>query len=411
MKLAFIIDNLYGGGAERAEINIMNALSENHDVTAICYRKNDRDKNYPLSPKVRLIYLKPRYPTESAFAFLNWLARFGKIREIRKRERFDAVVSFLDGGNAYNILTARDEKTVISIRNLISRSAKRRASKLISPEHTLLNSAARLLQNRADQIVCVSEDVARDQILHFRAPEEKVTVVQNFVDTDLVANLAREENQDAEFLNFRETHDVLFANCGRLVFQKGQWHLLKAFAEVVRAHPRAGLFIVGEGKLEAYLRRMIADYGLSENVMLCGYQTNPMKCLKHADWLVHSALYEGMSNTILEALALGLPVISTDCAGTREILTPQRPYGQPVETVLLGEYGILCPLEEDRDDLQTRALSESEKALAAAMCMAIDNPALQARYRAASARRVKAFSKEIKISEWERKLAALVSGV
>ena len=410
MKLAFIIDNLYGGGAERAEINIMNDLSERHDVTAVCYRKNDREKNYPLAPRVRLLYLKPRFPTDSPFAFLNWLVRFGKIRDIRRREHFDAVVSFLDGGNAYNVLTARGDKAVISIRNLISRSAKPRASKLTSPEHTLLNSAARLLQNRADRIVCVSEDVARDQILHFRAPEDKVTVVQNFVDADLVSGLAGEENRDADFLRFRETHDILFANCGRLVFQKGQWHLIKAFSEVIRAHPRAGLIILGEGKLEAYLRRLISEYGLSENVMLCGYQTNPFKYMKYADWLVHSALYEGMSNTVLEAMALGLPVISTDCAGTRELLTPRRPWGAPVDSVLLGEYGVVCPLEEDRDDLHLRSLTPGEKGIAAAMGMVLEDPSLQARYRAASRERVKAFSKEIKISEWERTLAALASG-
>ncbi len=410
MKIAFIIGNLYGGGAERAEINIMNALSEKHDVTAICYRNCDPDRNYPLAPGVRLVYLKPRYPVESHLAVLDWFARLEQIRHLRKRERFDAVVSFLDGANAYNIMTARDGKTVISIRNLISKSGRHRTSKDISPKHTLVTSVARRFQNCADAIICVSEDVAQDQMILFHVASEKVSVIHNFVDPAMVQSMAQEENRDPAFLGFVESHDILFGNCGRLVFQKGQWHLLKAFSQAVKEYPHAGLFIIGEGKLEPYLKEMISGYGLSEHVMLCGYQTNPIKYMKYADWLVHSALYEGMSNSVLEAMALGLPVICTDCAGTRELLTPQRAYGKTVETMMMGEYGIVCRLDKDVDDLFSLSQTEGEKYLAAAMLQVMENPALKTKYREASTLRVKEFSKEKKIAEWEQKISALVSG-
>ncbi len=410
MKIAFIIGNLYGGGAERAEINIMNALSEKHDVTAICYRNCDPDRNYPLAPGVRLVYLKPRYPVESHLAVLDWFARLEQIRHLRKRERFDAVVSFLDGANAYNIMTARDGKTVISIRNLISKSGRHRTSKDISPEHALVDSVARRFQNCADAIICVSEDVAQDQMILFHVASEKVSVIHNFVDPAMVQSMAQEENRDPAFLGFVESHDILFGNCGRLVFQKGQWHLLKAFSQAVKEYPHAGLFIIGEGKLEPYLKEMISGYGLSEHVMLCGYQTNPIKYMKYADWLVHSALYEGMSNSVLEAMALGLPVICTDCAGTRELLTPQRAYGKTVETMMMGEYGIVCRLDKDVDDLFSLSQTEGEKYLAAAMLQVMENPALKTKYREASTLRVKEFSKEKKIAEWEQKISALVSG-
>ncbi len=410
MKIAFIISNLYGGGAERAEINIMNALSEKHDVTAICYRNCDPDRNYPLAPGVRLVYLKPRYPVESHLAVLDWFARLEQIRHLRKRERFDAVVSFLDGANAYNIMTARDGKTVISIRNLISKSGRHRTSKDISPKHALVASVARRFQNCADAIICVSEDVAQDQMILFHVASEKVSVIHNFVDPAMVQSMAQEENRDPAFLGFVESHDILFGNCGRLVFQKGQWHLLKAFSQAVKEYPHAGLFIIGEGKLEPYLKEMISGYGLSEHVMLCGYQTNPIKYMKYADWLVHSALYEGMSNSVLEAMALGLPVICTDCAGTRELLTPQRAYGKTVETMMMGEYGIVCRLDKDVDDLFSLSQTESEKYLAAAMLQVMENPALKTKYREASTLRVKEFSKEKKIAEWEQKISALVSG-
>ena len=410
MKIAFIISNLYGGGAERAEINIMNALSEKHDVTAICYRNCDPDRNYPLAPGVRLVYLKPRYPVESHLAVLDWFARLEQIRHLRKRERFDAVVSFLDGANAYNIMTARDGKTVISIRNLISKSGRHRTSKDISPEHALVDSVARRFQNRADAIICVSEDVAQDQMIHFHVASGKVSVIHNFVDPAMVQSMAQEENRDPAFLGFVESHDILFGNCGRLVFQKGQWHLLKAFSQVVKEYPHAGLFIIGEGKLEPYLKEMISGYGLSEHVMLCGYQTNPIKYMKYADWLVHSALYEGMSNTVLEAMALGLPVICTDCAGTRELLTPERQYGQAVETLLMGDYGIITRLEPDREDLQSPTVTEGEEYLSVAMRQAIDNPALRLKYSKASLERVIEFSREEKISEWEQMISELVNG-
>lgn len=410
MKIAFIIDNLYGGGAERAEVNIMNALSERHEVTAIAYRNFDEGKNYPLSPTVRLLYRKPRFATESPLAYLNWAERFLWMKRIRRQEGFDAVVSFQDGGNAYNVLTACGEKTVVSIRNLISKSGKRRHVKELSPRHVPVQVLARRLQNRADSVVCVSEDVAQDQIENFRADAKKIVVIQNFVDAGAVRAPALIENRDQVFLHFVEKHGPVFCNSGRLAFQKGQWHLLKAFAELVADYPNAGLFLLGEGKLEPWLKHWIADLGLERNVLLCGYQTNPGQYVRYADWMVHSALYEGMSNAVLESLALGLPVICTDCAGTRELLTPNRPSGQPVESVLLGEYGILCRLDEDWEDLSSPEPTEGERALTAAMRLVIENPSLREQYQKASAERAEAFSKEVKTTEWEALLRSLVSG-
>ena len=409
MKIGFIIDNLYGGGAERAEINIMNALSEHHDITAIVYRNYNEEKNYSLRSEVRLVYINPRFPTDSPLAYLNWAERIIRMKQIRKQERFDVVISFLDGGNAYNVLTACGEKTVISVRNLISKSGKHRVPSIISPDHVFIQTAARRLQNRADIIICVSEDVARDQIQFFHADIRKTKVIQNFVDAEMVRCWAERKNSDCDFLRFVASHDVLFGNSGRLAYQKGQWHLIKAFSEVVREYPGAGLFIVGEGKLEKLLKEAIRDYGLEGNVMLCGYQTNPMQYLKYADWLVHSALYEGMSNTVLEAMALGLPVICTDCAGTRELLTPERPYGETVKTLLFGDYGIICRLDEDRNNLRSSRMTESEQDLALAMNHVIENPALKEQYEKASLERVKAFSKEIKITEWEAIIKETVS--
>ena len=141
--------------------------------------------------------------------------------------------------------------------------------------------------------------------------------------------------------------------------------------------------------------------------MLCGYQTNPAKYMKHADWLVHSALYEGMSNVVLEAMALSLPIICTDCAGTRELLTPERSAGDKVDHIILGQFGIVCRLDADKNDIRDKRPTRGEKALAEAMILVLKQPELKTHYSTASHKRAEAFGKERVINDWEQLLQEL----
>jgi glycosyltransferase involved in cell wall biosynthesis len=96
--------------------------------------------------------------------------------------------------------------------------------------------------------------------------------------------------------------------------------LIDAMALLRRTVP-ARLFILGQGELEAPLREQIARLGLSDSVVLCGFQKNPWKYIARADAFVLTSRYEGFGNVLIEAMACGVPVVATSSPGTKEIVT------------------------------------------------------------------------------------------
>ena len=110
-------------------------------------------------------------------------------------------------------------------------------------------------------------------------------------------------------------------NVARLEEQKGQEYLIRSFVRIKKEIPLTKLVILGEGHLEHKLRDLAKGLGLEQDVVFLGWQKNPFKFLAYSKVFVLSSLWEGFPNTLLEAMALGLPVISTDCpSGPNEII-------------------------------------------------------------------------------------------
>ena len=109
--------------------------------------------------------------------------------------------------------------------------------------------------------------------------------------------------------------------CGRLTEQKNHAMLIAAFADVVKQYPYATLKIYGEGALRETLQQQINEAGLQDKALLMGATDNVGKALETADLFVLSSDYEGMPNALMEAMAAGVPCISTDCpcGGPREL--------------------------------------------------------------------------------------------
>ncbi|MBR1456465.1 MAG: glycosyltransferase [Oscillospiraceae bacterium] len=388
-KLLFLIPKLHGGGAERALSYVMNALAEDYEVTVITLDPPDPAQDYYVSDAVRIL-TADRYRGRTVPSYLGTLRQ---IRALKRRERFDVAVSFLPEAHFFNILTRTTERVYISIRN--HTGLRRRYV-----PHDIFGPLAERLHPLADKVICVSEDVAHDEAEHFRIPEEKLVVIRNGIRREDILAQAAAENGDTAFLRFAGEHPFLFANSGRLVIQKGQWHLLRAFARLRQDAPEAGLFLLGEGELGERLREEAQRLGLGDAVFFCGRKANPFPYLKYAQVFVLSSLYEGFPNVLLEAMAMGLPIVADDCPGVREALTPRRRYGEAVQGVVHGDFGLVSE-RLDNNWPETDALSSAEEALYCAMLEAYRDPALRGRCIAAGTRRLGDFTIEQRKAEWE----------
>ena len=382
LKVALFINKLYGGGSEHAACNLSLALEKTCDVTLIPF--DGKNSAYPHTQKtVDLAIPAVKHAWQRPFLFLR---RWIPIRRIKRRERFDVTIGFLPGPTIANELTRLPgEKTIMSVRNYTSlRDAGR------------FNAwKTRFLASRANCIVAVSRRAAQDLRDNFGVAEDKLRVVYNMVDPSA---LAVDCDPSAPFLRGA---GPLVVTMGRLHGQKGHWHLLRAFAEVLKTVPDARLALLGDGEYMQRLEDLAVQLGIADRVFFPGFVVGPHGYVRRSQLFVLTSLYEGMPNAMLEAMACGVPVVSADClSGPREILAPDTPVSETASGLERARYGILTPpLDEGLFDADS-PLSPAEAALAEAMRMMLTNDSLRREYAELAARRAADFSPEAICAEW-----------
>ncbi|QQK78482.1 glycosyltransferase [Salicibibacter cibi] len=199
------------------------------------------------------------------------------------------------------------------------------------------------------QVISLSEGVKENLVRRYKIKPGHIQVIHNPIDVENIQAKMNEEI-DAEHRNLFATEDNVIVTAGRLVEQKDQQTLLKAFA-AVHARIKSRLVILGEGPLQATLEQQAAELNIGEHVHFIGFQSNPYRYFRRADAFVLASKHEGFSHVIAEALATGTPVVSTDCrSGPAEVLND-------------GEFGSLCEVGNDAQMAEQIAevLSLSEK--------------------------------------------------
>lgn len=389
-KIAFILQKLTGGGAERTVANLSFALSEYYDVYLILF--DGSQISYPY--KGTVISLDAPSKPGMIDKCINVVKRTTRLSQIKKQYDFDVVISFMFGANFINVLSRKKEKIITSARNYMSAYGPSLSRQL----------QERFTGKKADKIIAISEMVRQDLIRNFRLPEKKIDTIYNPCDIHRIRSYASAQT-DFVF----EDDCFYFITAGRLVRQKGQWDLLKAFRMVSEEFPNARLLILGTGPLREDLEKLANTLQIGDKVAFLGFQDNPYAFMKRADAFVLTSLHEGLGNVVLEAMACDLPVISTDCyAGPREILAPDSDLFEKAKEVLHCKYGILVPQISNEPDFTT-TVQDGHRILASAMAELMRSKELQDDYKSHNAERLLDFAPEKIAKCWIESLASMGS--
>ncbi len=378
-RIAFIIQKLKNGGAERTISNLSLLLKDQYEIYIIVY--DGSDMTYPYEGTLLDLNLPPRKGKINKA--LNIFHRVNAVRKIKKQYKFDCVISFMFGANIVNVLSGGKGKIVTSARNYISTYGT----------GPLQQIRERFIASKSDKVVALSRMVELDLNDNFGIPKTKTMTIYNPCDINRIKNMAQEK------CSLKPDDSFKFVSAGRMAHQKGQWHLIRAFSEVKKNHSNAKLVILGTGELEDRLKKLADSLGLSQSIIFTGFSTNPYAYMSKCDCYVLSSLHEGLGNVILEAMACGIPVISTDClAGPRELIAPESDIKESSKNIEICSCGILTPC--DSSESWEGGLTNEEKMLADAMCMMMDNDKLRADIVEASSRRLDEFTNENIIKKW-----------
>lgn len=310
-KVALFVPSLTAGGAQRVMVRLANTATQLGVRVDLLVCRAEGVLLSQLSPEVNLVDLRAQRVIASLPALVRYL----------KAEKPHGILSAMAHANVVAVWSrylAREPCTVI-VREANTLSAIYRATR--STKEKVAIWFARAFYGWANSIVAPSQGVAEDLLRLRIAPPHKVQVIYNPVVTEELFQKAREEPEHAWLQDKKEP--VILA-VGRLTPQKDFGTLIRAFAAVRRCLP-AKLVILGEGDEREHLQRLVGELGLEEDVSLPGVNPNPAAFMSRADVFVLSSRWEGMPNALVEAVALGVPAVSTDCpSGPREVLDGGR---------------------------------------------------------------------------------------
>jgi glycosyltransferase involved in cell wall biosynthesis len=317
--IAIFLPSLVGGGAERVMLNLAIALSQEGQPVDLVLANAAGPYLDQVPAEINVVDLQRSRTLTSLPALVRYL----------RKTRPKAIISALDHANLVAIwakhLAFIPAKAIVTIhsnaRYLVHHSSDTRWG--------IIPVLMRLFFPFAHKIVCVSKGVEDALSETLKLSKENLQTIYNPIISDDIFEKAR---APIDHPWFHSDQNVVVA-VGRLSQEKGFSTLIQAFSKIGGQY-NAKLVILGEGQQRQELELLIQSFGLEDSVQLLGFVDNPYAYLSKATMFVLSSEWEGLPTVLIEALALGIPVISTDCeSGPREILND-------------GEYGILIPIND-----------------------------------------------------------------
>lgn len=310
-EIAFFLHDLDGGGAERAIIALAGEIAKRGYAVDLVVGDADSDYRSEISPAVNLINFATRSPLRIFHQLIAYL-----------RERKPAVtVSALDLANIMLViartLAGYKGRTVICQRAVVDASLR----ELPPLRKVITKLLQRICFPRADLVISNSLAAAHDLRTSLNVTAGKVVTIHNALDPERIDRLAREPVTDVFLL---KDSTPLIVSVGSLTKRKDMDTLVRAFKIVCERRP-ARLVIIGKGPERQHIEALVLSLDLNGSVYLPGFDANPYRWIAAAAVFASSSTGEGFPNVIAEALALGRPIVATDCPGdTAELLEHGR---------------------------------------------------------------------------------------
>lgn len=319
IKLRFSAIDIGFGGAERILHDLLHHLSmDKYEITLFLFEKKG---NYlsSLPPQIQLKYLlKPelfqpnsiiyKYLRKIVYRLMMYCPKL--IYKLAKCEYCDIDIAFLQD-TSYLLKANLAAKRIAWIHNNIEHSP--------TFKHGLRENLV-----CADAIICVSDGVTKSLLKNYPEFKFKTSTIYN---PSVIKDIVSKSHE----ISIKYAKPTLVA-VGRMKKQKGYEVLIDAFKIVVNQGHDWQLKILGDGELRAEIQNKITNLGLANNIELLGHVDNPYPYMKAANAFVLSSYWEGFGQVIVEAMALGVDIISMDCD-----------YG-PKEILENGKYGVLVPV-------------------------------------------------------------------
>jgi len=318
LKIALFLPSLRGGGAERVMLNLSKGLINHGYQVNLVLVKAEGDYLSQVPAGVRIMDLKSPRVLLSLSGLINYL----------RHEQPIAMLSAMGHTNIIAIWAKRiagvKTKLVVSEHSTLSKVTKQTRN----TRSRIMPLLMRFTYPKADAVIAVSKGVAEDLAQVIGLSRSLIQVIYNpVVDEELLAK----SHEPLDHPWFQPDEPPVILSVGRLTQVKDYSTLLRAFA-LVRAKVPARLMILGEGEDRSHLEKLTQELDIAEDVAMPGFVYNPYNYMAKAKVFALSSQWEGFGMVLVEAMACGTPVVSTNC-----------PYG-PSEILADGKYGKLVPV-------------------------------------------------------------------